>query len=157
MARYNAWQNEGLLDLVPRLPEEELRRDRGAFFGGILGTLSHLLWADRMWLSRLAGHPRPAVGLSASATLVTDAVTWAEGRRAADAALLAWAEDLGPGDLDGDLTWVSGVTGGEVSRPLGLIASHVFNHQTHHRGQVHALLTAAGLRPRDTDLFLMPL
>ena len=130
--------------------------DRGAFFGSILGTLSHLLWADRMWLSRCAGLPRPPVGLSGSATLVTDAAAWAEGRRGADADWLAWAERLEPRDLDGDLTWVSGVTGGTVSRPWGLIATHVFNHQTHHRGQVHAMLTAAGLRPRDTDLFLMP-
>lgn len=156
MARYNAWQNGGHLRLVPTLPPEELARDRGAFFGSILGTLSHLLWADRIWLHRLARLPRPEGTLAGSAGLWADAAAWAEGRARTDADLSAWAGGLAPGDLDGDLTWASGATGREMAKPRGLVVTHLFNHQTHHRGQVHAMLTAAGLRPDATDLAFMP-
>ena len=157
MAAYNTIANERLYETCARLPDAERKKPREAFFGSIHGTLNHLLVGDRIWLARFADHPRPEGGLATSARLVTDAAAWAEARRAVDAGWLAWAEGLRPGDLDGDLTWVSGVTGGPVTRPRGFVATHVFNHQTHHRGQVHAMLTAAGLRPRDTDLFLMPL
>lgn len=156
MARYNAWQNDGLLRLVPTLPPEELLRDRGAFWGSILGTLSHLLWGDRIWLHRLSGGPRPAEALHESGRLAADVGAWAEGRRATDAALLSWAEGLSEADLEGEFTWTSPAAGREVSRPRAVIVTHVFNHQTHHRGQVHAMLTAAGLRPGATDLPFMP-
>jgi uncharacterized damage-inducible protein DinB len=156
MARYNAWQNAGLLDLVPQLPPEELTRDRGAFWGSILGTLNHLLWGDRIWLHRLSGSAKPDEALPESAHLAPDAATWAARRRETDSALTAWAEALTPADLEGDFSWFSPAAGRQVSRPRALIVTHVFNHQTHHRGQVHAMLTAAGLRPAATDLPFMP-
>ena len=156
MARYNAWQNGVHLVLVPALSEAELIRDRGAFWGSILGTLSHLLWGDRIWLHRLAGLPRPEATLAESARLVTDASTWAEARRRTDEDLSAWAGRLTSSDLEGDLSWNSPAAGRMVSRPRAVLVTHLFNHGTHHRGQVHAMLTAAGLRPGDTDLPFRP-
>lgn len=156
MARYGAWQNGALLRLVPTLPEREPTRDRGAFWGSILGTLSHILWADRMWLHRLAGQPRPEAALAASGTYAPDLATWLEGRARTDADLTAWAEAISPADLEGDLSWSSPAAGRVVSKPRAVLVTHLFNHGTHHRGQVHAMLTAAGARPDATDLFVMP-
>ena len=67
-----------------------------------------------------------------------------------------WAHGLDDVALAGDLTWYSGAAGREVSRPMAMLVTHFFNHGTHHRGQVHAMLTAAGMRTDDTDLFMMP-
>ncbi len=156
LARYNAWQNRNLLNAADALDEADRQRDRGAFFGSIAGTLSHLLWGDRVWMSRFAGLEKPLGGIGESSGLHSDWAAYKGERVATDAAILAWAARLGDGDLDGELSWRSGAAGRDVRRPLGLLVTHFFNHQTHHRGQVHAMLTAAGARPGDTDLFLMP-
>jgi uncharacterized damage-inducible protein DinB len=155
MARYNAWQNDGLRRVMAGMAEAELRRDRGAFFGSILATLNHLLWADRVWLSRLTGSERPPGGIAESVSLTPTAAVWGAERFRTDGQLSLWAERLDAVDLVGDLVWASGATGREERRPIAQIVMHVFNHQTHHRGQVHAMLTAAGVTPPPTDLFLM--
>ena len=154
MARYNAWQNSGLLRDVQALDEAEATRDRGAFFGSILGTCNHLLWGDEIWLHRFAGTPAPKGGLRETPMLTPDVPSWAARRGATDAAITDWAEALT--ECDGDLTWYSGAMGREIRKPMGLVLTHFFNHQTHHRGQIHAMLTAAGTRPQDTDLPFMP-
>ena len=156
MACYSAWQNGVHLELAPTLPEAELLRDRGAFWGSVLGMLSHLLWSDRIWLHRLAGLPRPEATLADSARFVTGASAWAEARRLTDEDLTAWAAALTPADLESDLSWNSPAAGRTVSRPRAVLVTHLFNHGTHHRGQVHAMLTGAGLRAGDTDLPFMP-
>jgi uncharacterized damage-inducible protein DinB len=73
-----------------------------------------------------------------------------------DGRILLWAEKMQALDLLGDLRWFSGVMGREVTRPKGALIMHMFNHQTHHRGQIHAMLTAAGVRAPVSDLFFMP-
>ncbi|NCO85203.1 MAG: damage-inducible protein DinB [Rhodobacterales bacterium] len=156
MARYNAWQNTGLRRMVAAMDPAELSADRGAFFGSIMATLNHLLWADQVWLHRLAGHPAPDCGIAQSVALTPTAAVWGAERFRTDGRLTLWAEGVRAVDLLGNLTWQSGAAGRQVSRPVGLLVAHLFNHQTHHRGQVHAMLTAAGQRPGDTDLFLMP-
>ena len=156
MARYNAWQNGNLFGAAGTLPEEARRQDRGAFFGSVHRTLSHLMWGDLVWLSRFDGGPMPEGGIGGSADLFPDWEELHALRQRTDARIGAWAEALTADQLSGDLTWFSGAAGREVSRPLALLTVHFFNHQTHHRGQVHAMLTAAGTRPGDTDLFLMP-
>ena len=156
MARYNGWQNENLYGVADRLADEDRKRDRGAFFGSIHATLNHLLWADRMWMSRFAGTPKPTVGIPGSVSLHE---SWDELRReraAFDAAIVGWADRLDPAWLDGDLTWYSGAAKRDLTRPKALLLMHFFNHQTHHRGQVHCMLTQAGGQPHDTDLPLMP-
>ena len=154
MARYNAWQNGWMAETMSGLAEGEAERDRGAFFGSILGTANHLLWADRIWLARLAGDETPAGGVADTPRYMPDVAAWAAARRGTDARLVDWAEGLA--DCDGHVTWWSGVLGREASRDAATIYTHLFNHQIHHRGQIHAMLTAAGATTRDTDLIFMP-
>ena len=156
MARYNAWQNRQLRQMLDGVPQEVLTEERGAFFGSILGTLNHILWADRAWLSRLSGSPMPPGGMDATTTLTPTLPVWSAERFRTDGALLRWAEGVHALGLVGPLRWTSLSEGREISAETGLCAVHMFNHQTHHRGQVHAMMTAAGLPAPVTDLVLMP-
>jgi len=156
MARYNRWQNANLYGVADGLSDAERQRARGAFFGSIHATLNHLLWADRIWMSRLAGTPRPQGGIPESVSLYGD---WAELKRereAFDSTMVDWADRLDPAALAGELTYYSGAIKAEVRKPKWLLVTHMFNHQTHHRGQVHCMLTQAGGKPGDTDLPFMP-
>jgi len=155
MARYNRWQNTSLYDAAGGLTEEARRQERGAFFGSIHGTLCHVLWADRMWLSRFAGTPKPTVPGRDSARMIADWDELVAERQATDGLIERWARELAPDWLVGDLHWVSGVSQKSFSKRKALAVMHFFNHQTHHRGQVHAMLTAAGAKPDDTDLVLL--
>jgi len=155
MAEYNAVMNRSLYESAARLDDAERKRARGAFWGSIHATFCHLLWADRMWMSRIAGWDKPPVGLKDSGTLEADFAVLAQRRSDADAALTAWAAGLDAAWLDGDLAWYSGAIQSNVTRPRALVVTHLFNHQTHHRGQVHALLTQSGQRTGDTDLFIV--
>ena len=155
MARYNVWQNESLLTAAATLDDTARRQDRGAFFKSIHGTLCHLLWADRMWLSRFAGTPKPTHRIHESAGLVADWADLVAQRQAFDVTILEWARGLSPEWLADDMVWFSGATQREMRKPRALLVVHLFNHQTHHRGQIHAMLTAAGARPDDTDLMLL--
>ena len=156
MARYNAWQNQNLYGVADRLSDEERRCERGAFFGSIHKTLSHLLWADQVWMSRFADVPKPAGGIPESVSMYTEWDGLKRDRADFDATIAAWADGLDPAWLDGDLTWYSGAAKRDVTRPKWLLVSHMFNHQTHHRGQVHCMLTQAGGKPGATDLTLTP-
>ncbi|OQW46718.1 MAG: damage-inducible protein DinB [Proteobacteria bacterium SG_bin6] len=156
MARYNRWQNQTLHKAAAGLSDEARRRTSGAFWGSIHGTLSHLHWADTIWLSRFNLVEKPAVGLKDSATHVADWDALVAARTALDDQIVAWADGFAPGPVTGDLTWYSGALGREATAPLPVVLVHMFNHATHHRGQAHALITAAGGTPEDTDLFLMP-
>jgi uncharacterized damage-inducible protein DinB len=155
MARYNRWQNENLYGVADALPDAERRRERGAFFGSIHGTLNHLLWADRIWMSRFAGTPRPAGGIPESVALYGDWDELKRERAAFDAVIVDWTDRLDDTALAGDMTWYSGAVKAEVTKPKWLLVTHMFNHQTHHRGQVHCMLTQAGGKPGDTDLFIL--
>ena len=73
-----------------------------------------------------------------------------------DEVFLSWGKSVNAEDLQGDLTWFSGAANKRVTKPKAFLICHIFNHQTHHRGQVHAMLTAAGAKPEDTDLFYLP-
>ncbi len=156
MAAYNRWQNTSLYKAASGLSEADRRLDRAAFFNSIHKTLAHLVWADRIWLSRFGACDAPAGGIATSTEWLDD---WAElkaARQETDQTLIDWTRTLTDTDIEGVLEWYSGAAGKQVSRPRWLLIQHMFNHQTHHRGQVHAMLTAAGARPDDTDLFLMP-
>lgn len=156
MARYNAWQNRQLEEALKGVPLEELRADRGAFFGSILGTLNHLLWGDGMWMSRFdQSVPRPRGGIAESADLFPTLGAWSAERFRMDARIGRWAAGLKAVDLTGNFSFRSAMLG-EVTRAVGPCVVHMFNHQTHHRGQVHAMMTQAGLDAPVSDLFLMP-
>jgi len=156
MARYNRWQNGNLYGVAEPLGDAERRRDRGAFFGSIHATLSHLLWADRIWMSRLAGMPRPEGGIPESVSLYSDWNELKRTRATFDAVMVDWADGLDAASLDGELTWYSGAIKAELRKPIWLLVTHMFNHQTHHRGQVHCMLTQAGGKPHATDLPALP-
>ena len=97
-----------------------------------------------------------AATIAGSTTLCADWTEFVEARRRTDQAISDWAGDLDPGWLEGDLTWHSGSLGRDVTRPRALLVVHLFNHQTHHRGQLHAALTRAGIETAPTDLPFMP-
>ncbi|MEL7127356.1 MAG: DinB family protein [Pseudomonadota bacterium] len=157
MARYNAWQNRQLTETLRDVDDATLRKDRGGFFGSIMGTLNHLLWGDTIWMSRFVpGVAKPTGGIDDSVDFTPTFAVWSAGRFRLDGAMLMWADTLGSLDLKGQLSWFSGALGRDVRKPLELCIAHMFNHQTHHRGQVHAMMTAAGLTAPVTDLFIMP-
>ncbi|PWK62452.1 DinB family protein [Roseicyclus mahoneyensis] len=155
MARYNAWQNQSIFTAANALTDTAREQDRGVFFGSIRRTLSHLMWGDLMWMSRFEGGEGPRGGIAASPDRFDWTTLMAE-RPKLDARIAGWAWMVTPEELAGELSWYSGALGRDLTKPYALCVMHVFNHQTHHRGQVHAMLTAAGARPDDTDLPFMP-
>lgn len=156
MARYNQWQNKSLYREADKIGAAERNQDRGAFFGSIQATLAHLLWGDTIWMSRFDNWERPMRSIAESPDMFSDWSDLKSRRTQADQKIKAWAGQLTGDDLLGDLRWYSGAIGAEFTKPRGLLITHFFNHQTHHRGQVHAMLTAAGAHPEPTDLPFMP-
>ncbi len=153
MSAYNAEMNRRLFAAAAGLSDADRRVSHGAFWDSIHGTFNHLLWADRMWMSRFDRWERPSLVLKESHTLITDWTALKTARVEADAGITAWAQRVSPEWLQADETWFSGAVQREVRRPRTLLMTHMFNHQTHHRGQIHAMLTAAGQTTGDTDLW----
>ena len=155
MAAYNAEMNRRLYEASARIPDDDRRQDRGAFWGSLHGTLCHLLWGDQMWMSRFDDWPKPTVIQKHSATLVED---FDELRRLRVDAERGFRIGPGASPTNGwreDLTWFSSSVQKELRSPRSFLVTHFFNHQTHHRGQAHALITACGEKTGDTDLFLV--
>jgi len=155
MAEYNAEMNRRLYSAAARLSDAERRLPRGAFWGSIHGTLTHILWGDRQWMSRFDAWPKPTTPIKESAQMIEEFPVLRAEREKADVGISGWAAKVDDARLAGELTWFSGAANREVRAPLRLLVTHFFNHQTHHRGQVHAMLTAAGQQTGDTDLFLL--
>ena len=156
MARYNRWQNKSLYREASLLSDAERRLDRGAFFGSIQNTLGHILWGDTIWMSRFAGWNPPPVSMAESAHYFPDWDDLFARRKEVDQKIAIWASQLEDEALLGDLTWFSPSINAELSKPITTLMVQFFNHQTHHRGQVHAMLTGAGCQPDATDLPFMP-
>lgn len=156
MAGYNTWQNKSLSAGVKALSMKELTKDRGAFFGSIWATANHLLWADYLWMSRFDGGHGPSVEPQDHMSMHADKQHWLDDRRRMDQRIVRWAGTLRQMDMVGPLVWHSPSLNKTMTKPTALCIAHFFNHQTHHRGQLHAMLTAAGQKPDDTDLTLMP-
>jgi uncharacterized damage-inducible protein DinB len=157
MARYNAWQNRQVTQALADLPDADLRADRGAFFGSIMATLNHILWGDTVWMSRFdRSVAAPAVSGTQSVQFTPTFAVWSAERFRMDGAIRIWADTVRAVDLRAELTWYSGVLARDTQRPLTQCIAHMFNHQTHHRGQVHAMMTAAGLNAPVSDLIFMP-
>jgi len=157
MARYNAWQNKQLSPVVEAMPLAELTRDCKAFFGSILGTLNHLLWGDTLWMSRFDARVLPPTcGIPDSLEMTPNGAEWALARFEMDGAITRWAKDLRSMDLIGNIDWYSGAAERDMTKPKALCIMQLFNHQTHHRGQVHAMLTAAGQTAPVTDIPFIP-
>jgi uncharacterized damage-inducible protein DinB len=157
--RYNRWMNDKLYGLVATLSDEARKCDRGAFFKSIHGTLNHLLLADRVWLARFKsvavpdGFMAPGGIRSLDQELYDDFEDLRRERAHTDDELTAWISALTHEQLAAPLVYLR--RGQRQESPLWWAVAHLFNHQTHHRGQVTALLTQQGCDPGVTDLFAM--
>lgn len=153
MARYNAWANERLYRMAAQLTDEQYRKDVGAYFKSLHGTLNHLLTADRIWLRRLTGtgdHPS-----TLDAIVFDELPALAAARRVDDARIIACVQGLSDAQMEEMLDYKM-LNGTPQQQKVREILAHLFNHQTHHRGQAHTILTVLGMKePEPLDLFIM--
>jgi uncharacterized damage-inducible protein DinB len=150
MARFNAWVNQRLYGSVAKLPDEDYRADHGAFFGSIHRTLNHLMVVDRLWTGRIEGIER---GVRALDQILYDdfgALRAARGQE--DRHLIALMDRLDEAALQRPVRYRRMIGEGEEEARTGHILLTLFNHQTHHRGQIHALLTQMEVIPPPLDL-----
>lgn len=163
LAEYNTWMNETLYESCARLSDEERKRDLGAFFRSVHATLNHLLMVDHAWLLRCARDgerysPRDAAGNAIRLTGL-DQILYDEfpalraQRRVTDGLLEEWVASLDDSTLSGTIEYKS--SRGPQRHPLWWVLTHLFNHQTHHRGQVTTLVKQLGRDPGVTDLIWM--
>jgi len=161
LSRYNQWMNDKLYSTAAQLPADELGRDRGAFFGSLLGTLNHIMVADIIWLQRFSEHPaqHPALDQvrampkpqALAQTLLDDFTALSAERRNLDTTIIGWCEQLNTSDLEYKLAYRN-MKGEAAVKNLASLMLHFFNHQTHHRGQATTLLSQQGLDVGVTDL-----
>ena len=164
MAAYNAWMNDKLYQAAATLPDEALDAERGAFFGSILGTLNHLAVADLIWLGRFAAHPADFQALHALAELpkptrldeplAANIRELAALRQRLDACVEALAREIREEQLDRPLSYRN-MKGVPAHKNFFALLMHLFNHQTHHRGQASTLLAQAGVDIGVTDLLAL--
>jgi len=152
-ARYNKWANTRLYGMAARLPDDVYRKDVGAYFGSLHRTLNHLMTADRIWMRRLTGtgdHPGKL-----NAIPFDDLPSLHSARQAEDLRIMTFVAGLGEGDFQKQWDYQT-LNGTPQRQPLGEILAHLFNHQTHHRGQAHAILSVLGVaEPEPLDLLIM--
>lgn len=154
MAAYNSWMNEKIFACAAEFSDAERKRDLGAFFKSIHGTLNHILLADESWLQRL--HGQPVTMVSPSQEVHAHFEELREARRAIDREITTWAEGLTDSFADQPFAFYSITYKKNRVIPRWVAIVHVFNHQTHHRGQVTTLLKQLGKDPGVTDLPWMP-
>ncbi len=159
LARYNRWMNEQLYAVAFRLSDEERKRDRAAFFKSIHATLNHLLLTDRVWMGRFLDAPLQSDWIGPGAIRSLDQELYADfaeleaERKEMDDEIEDWVATLTAERLLADFRYVR--RGIAFDGPLWWSVAHLFNHQTHHRGQVTTLLKQAGHDPGVTDLIAM--
>jgi len=164
LAGYNQWMNSKVYEAASRLGAKELAKDRGAFFGSILGVLNHILVGDIIWLKRFATHPSCMPSLhevsnlpdpvSLDQILSEDLPALSEQREWLDRQITIWVGALSEKDLDLSLNYHN-TKGVPANRRFSSLVLHFFNHQTHHRGQVSTLLFQAGEDIGVTDLLAL--
>jgi uncharacterized damage-inducible protein DinB len=165
LARYNSWFNGRLYAACEQLSDEKRKRDRGAFFRSIHGTLNHLVWGDQLWLKRFAEQgvefPSLAGGLldvpedAVHATVLYEDWSALRAKRVQlDAAIEEWVREMPPEFPLSTMAYAN-TKGVRREHPAWQALTHFFNHQTHHRGQVTALLAQAGVDPGVTDLIAL--
>jgi uncharacterized damage-inducible protein DinB len=149
-ARYNQWANRRLYDAAALLSDAEYRADKGAYFKSMHGTLNHLLTTDRIWMRRFTGTGEAPERLD---TILHERLEdLAAARRAEDRRIVTWMDHLGEDALAGVIRYRRVSTPEEFVQPLMPALDHWFNHQTHHRGQAHMVLTSLGKSAPELDL-----
>lgn len=161
MSRYNQIMNHKIYRVVEQLDDEEIKRDRGAFFGSILGSLNHIYVADVIWIRRFANHSQQYLSLNrlpelASYTELNQTVadnleTMTKIRQKLDIIIINWCQEIEQGDLETNLQYKN-TKGNAYCKNFGQLIHHFFNHQTHHRGQISTLISQQGLDLGVTDL-----
>ncbi|MDB5598200.1 MAG: diguanylate cyclase [Xanthobacteraceae bacterium] len=141
-AAYNAWANARIYEAAASLSDANYRADRGVFFKSVHGTLNHLLLADRIWMRRFTGSGEVPDRLDA--ILFEDRDELRGARQAEDVRIAQYIDGLSETDLAGRLRYLTIVKPRTIEQDLWPALDHFFNHQTHHRGQVHGLLSAIG-------------
>jgi uncharacterized damage-inducible protein DinB len=150
MARYNRWANQRLYAACRELPEEDYRRPRRAFFGSLHGTLNHILVGDRLWLARIESRPAPALKLDDQPCATLDEL--ASARAAEDARMIELVDGYQEDEVGRTISYRRVTRPDAVTTPLHLCWLHLFNHQTHHRGQAHDQLSQTTVPPPPLDL-----
>ncbi len=151
-AAYNAWANRQIYEAAAALSAEELERNMGAFFKSMLGTLNHLLTADRIWMKRFTGLGE--VPATLDTVLFREFAKLRLARETEDERISQWIGTLSDEDLAGRFTYTTITDMRRVSQRLAPALAHLFNHHTHHRGQCHMILTALGRPSVALDLVL---
>lgn len=147
-ARYNRWANERLFETVANLADEQYRADRGAFFDSVHGTLNHILVGDRAWMGRFVGKPEP---LALDAILYEEFEDLRRARTLEDDRIVTFIEGRVETDFDAEISYTNSRSEANA-QPLGQLLAHFFNHQTHHRGQTHTLISQLGYDAPSLDL-----
>lgn len=154
MARYNQWMNSRLYELAATLSDELRKQDMGAFFKSMHATFNHLLLADKIWMGRFTGEPFAAKALNQE--LYADFADLRAERERMDQRIVQWADAMTLADWQADLRFTPITQPVEKVMPMWLVVTHLFNHQTHHRGQITTLFSQLGIDPGVTDLPFMP-
>ena len=163
MADYNRQMNVHVYEKASSLSEQALIENRGAFFGSILATLNHILVGDIIWLKRFSAQwPLPSLAYLENIEMpqALDVILYSKlslltkVRVEVDETLIAFVSALTEPMIDEPLVYKNTKGDGFVKNS-GFILQHVFNHQTHHRGQVTALLCQAGVELGATDLLMV--
>lgn len=150
MAAYNQWANGLLYEAAAGLSVEDFTGDVGAFFKSLMGTLNHILAADRIWMKRFTGEGGVPARLDTILHAALPALKLA--RDAEDKRIIGWIGGLDEKALEGRFTYMTIVDSRTVSQRLAPALAHFFNHQTHHRGQAHTILSVLGKEPPSLDM-----
>ena len=149
-AGYNAWANRRLYDAAASLSDADYRADRGAFFKSMHGTLNHLLATDLIWMKRLTGEGEAPDRLDATLHETFGALRAA--REAEDRRIVSWIHGLDEARLNGTIRYRRVSTPEAFEQAMMPALDHWFNHQTHHRGHAHMILTSLGRKAPELDL-----
>jgi uncharacterized damage-inducible protein DinB len=152
LARYNQWANRRIYGAVGELPPAEIAAPRIGFFPSLLKTLNHLIVTDRIWLSRLTATPDPDAK-ALDQIIAADFADLSAQRAALDARIIGFVADLPPARL-GEILVYKTMAGMPFETPVDMVLAHMFNHQTHHRGQAHGMLSATKVAPPSLDMIL---
>jgi uncharacterized damage-inducible protein DinB len=153
MAQYNRWMNRKLYAICAEIPDAERKKDLGAFFKSLHSTLNHLLYGDKAWMGRFLGEPFKG---ASGEELYADFGELRSERDKTDALILDWSARLDADWLNRPFTYKSGIDGKTRTLPAWTLVTHMFNHQTHHRGQATTLMKQLGRDPGVTDIPWLP-
>jgi uncharacterized damage-inducible protein DinB len=148
MAAYNRWANARLYAAVGKLSPEEFAAPRSGFFPSLLKTLNHILVGDTVWMGRLEDTGSGIKSLDQILHAEFGALQAARG--AMDERIVAYVEAVAPARLEEDLVYRT-VAGDPMRTNVAQVLAHFFNHQTHHRGQAHAMLSSTAVAPPALD------